>query len=117
MNNCSDSFLLGSEMPVETVDDGVRRQILGFDDSIMMVRVEFDEGGEGYIHSHPHSQVTYVERGEFEVTIDGKARLLKAGDAFRVPNHADHGAVCKKAGVLIDVFSPVREDFLTDGQQ
>lgn len=116
MNNASESFLRGSAMPKETVDEGVTRQILGFDDSIMMVRVEFDEGGVGYVHSHPHSQVTYVESGEFEVTIDGEARLLAAGDAFRVPNDVDHGAVCRKSGVLIDVFSPVREDFLKEGE-
>ena len=112
MKNCSDSFLTGAKAPKEVVDEGVRRQILGFDESIMMVRVEFEEGGIGYV---PHSQVTYVESGEFEVTIDGEVRLLAAGDAFRVPNDADHGAVCKKTGVLIDVFSPLREDFLEEG--
>ncbi|MBT8068508.1 MAG: cupin domain-containing protein [Gammaproteobacteria bacterium] len=78
----------------------------------MMVRVEFDAGAVGAVHAHPHTQVTYVESGEFDVIIDGVETRLGPGDSFFVAPNLDHGAVCRKAGVLIDVFSPVREDFL-----
>ena len=47
-----------------------------------------------------------------KLTIDGKTQTLKGGDAFYIPPHAMHGAVCTEAGVLIDVFSPIREDFM-----
>jgi quercetin dioxygenase-like cupin family protein len=53
-----------------------------------------------------------VESGVFEVEIDGEKRELSAGDAFYIPPHLLHGAICKEAGVLIDVFSPMREDFV-----
>ena len=56
--------------------------------------------------------MSYVESGAFEATIDGETKTLRAGDSFYVAPHKSHGAVCKKAGVLIDIFSPVREDFL-----
>ena len=77
-----------------------------------MARVEFEAGAEGYVHAHPHSQVAYVESGEFDVFIDGVTKRLGAGDCFYIYPNVDHGAVCIKAGVLLDVFSPVREDFL-----
>lgn len=114
MKRQSKPFLIGNRVPRESVGEGLTRQLLGFDDSILMARVEFDAGAIGAVHSHPHSQATYVESGEFDVIIDGVETRLGPGDSFYVEPHADHGAVCRKAGVLIDVFSPVREDFLDE---
>ena len=104
--------MFGDQTPKESVGEGLKRQLFGFDDAILMARVEFDEGAVGEVHAHPHSQVTYVESGEFDVYIDGVENRLGPGDSFYIEPHHDHGAVCRKAGVLIDVFSPVREDFL-----
>jgi len=96
----------------EAVDDGITRQFLGYNGDIMMVRVWFDQGAVGQLHSHYHSQVSYVESGTFDVTVGDETHTLKAGDSFFIPPHVEHGAVCREAGVLLDVFSPVREDFL-----
>jgi quercetin dioxygenase-like cupin family protein len=52
-----------------------------------------------------------VESGIFEVEIDGHKKILTTGDAYYIPPHVLHGCVCLEAGVLIDVFSPMREDF------
>jgi len=82
----------------------------------MMLRVEFEAGAVGYVHSHPHSQASYVESGEFDVFIDDVEKRLGPGDSFFVRPNLEHGAVCHKAGVLLDVFSPVREDFLNEDQ-
>jgi quercetin dioxygenase-like cupin family protein len=110
----SESFLSASSVLKEDMGGGIVRQILGYDPSIMMVRVEFDKGAVGDVHSHIHSQIAYVESGEFEVFIDGETRRLGPGDSFYAPPNRDHGVVCLKPGVLIDVFSPMREDFLDD---
>lgn len=112
MTQQSKAFLFGSEMPVEEVENGIQRQILGYNDEIMMVKASFPSGSEGYVHSHRHSQVTYVESGVFEVNINGEIKTLKAGDSFFIEPHIDHGAICTEAGSLIDVFSPKRDDFL-----
>jgi len=112
----SEAFIRGEATPAEEVGDGIKRQFCGYDDSIMMVRVEFEVGAVGEVHSHPHSQASYVESGEFDVFIDGVEKRLGAGDSFFIKPNLDHGAVCRKAGVLLDVFSPVREDFLTKEQ-
>ncbi|MEM7701578.1 MAG: cupin domain-containing protein [Pseudomonadota bacterium] len=108
----SPPFVLASKTPKEYLGDGISRQILGYGPEVMIVRVWFERGAVGIVHSHPHSQSTYVESGVFEIFIDGVKRELTAGDSFYVAPNLDHGAVCRVAGVLVDTFSPVRADFL-----
>jgi quercetin dioxygenase-like cupin family protein len=105
-------FVKASESKIQEVDAGVTRQILGHDPQLMMVRVAFTKGAVGAMHSHPHRQVTYVERGAFRATIGGQDTVLKAGDCFLVPPDAVHGVVALEDGALIDVFTPARQDFL-----
>ena len=109
---CSPRFLSASQLATTVAAPGMTRQLLGFDPTLMVARVTFEEGAVGEIHDHPHSQVTYVESGSFEVTIGDETRTLKGGDSFYVPPDVSHGAVCTEPGVLLDVFSPAREDFL-----
>lgn len=96
----------------ETVTDKIQRKIMGYNNEIMMVQVKFDKGGIGVRHEHHHSQTTYVASGKFKVTISNNTEILSAGDGFYIPPHVYHGAVCLEDGILIDVFSPAREDFL-----
>lgn len=107
----SEVFLKGEELPWESAGPGVRRQLMGYDDSILMARVAFEKGGVGPVHQHFHAQVTYVVSGRFELQVAGEKKILEAGDGFYIPPNTDHSAVCLQAGELIDVFSPVREDF------
>lgn len=111
----SASFVLGALSCKETVEPGIERQFLGFNNQLMAVRVWFDKGAVGQLHAHPHTQVSYVESGRFKVTVGGEEKALKAGDSFFVAPGTQHGAVCLEKGVLIDMFSPVREDFLPQG--
>lgn len=85
---------------------------MAYDEQVMLVRVEFEKGGIGTLHQHLQVQITNVESGVFEIEIGGEKKILKAGDAFYVPSNSIHGAVCLEAGVLIDIFSPMRDDFL-----
>lgn len=105
-------YWIDEETPWEEVQPGLSRQIMGYDGKIMLVKAKFETGAEGYLHKHYHSQVTYVESGEFEMTIGDDVRIIKRGDSYYIPPHVMHGCVCKKPGILIDVFSPAREDFL-----
>ncbi|MDZ7330851.1 MAG: cupin domain-containing protein [candidate division KSB1 bacterium] len=100
------------EVPVEEVLPGMRRQILGYDTDLMLVRVTFDRDVIAPWHSHPHQQVSYIESGAFEVEIGDQKELLRAGDSFVIPSHIGHSAKCIEPGVIIDTFSPAREDFL-----
>lgn len=107
----SKEIFFENEVEWEQVGEGISRQILGHDEKILMVKVKFDQGGIGAVHDHFHSQVTYVVSGKFELELEGKKTILKAGDSFYIPPNARHGAVCLASGELIDVFSPIREDF------
>ena len=111
----SPRFVASAEQPWEELGGGIRRQLLGHDGALMMVRVRFDAGAVGALHHHPHRQATLVESGRFEVEIAGERRVLRAGDGFFVPPDVEHGVAALEAGVLADVFAPAREDFLKGG--
>jgi quercetin dioxygenase-like cupin family protein len=105
-------FIKDEDIAWEQVGDGIKRKIMAYDERLMVVKVAFEKGGIGTVHQHHHTQITHVESGVFEVEIDGDKKILKSGDAFFIPTNIWHGAVCIEAGVLIDVFSPMREDFI-----
>ena len=107
-------FFFSNETPWESLDEKLQRQIMGYDEHIMLVKVAFKTGGVGQMHQHPHSQVTYVESGAFEMTIGDQKHIIRQGDSYYVPPHVMHGCTCVEDGMLIDVFSPHREDFLQD---
>ena len=96
----------------EDLGDGISRQLMGWDNKIMMVKVKFKKGAVGAEHKHPHVQTTYCVSGKFEFTIDGEGVIIEPGDGLYVAPDLLHGALCLEPGILIDVFSPAREDFL-----
>lgn len=97
----------------EELEPKIKRQIVSYDDHIMMVHVLFEKGGVGAMHHHPHSQVTHIASGTFSVTIGDETKELTKGDCFFIPSNITHGVTCLESGMLIDVFSPMREDFIT----
>lgn len=105
-------FINSGNIELEDVGGGLKRKILGYDNDIMMVYVEFEKRGIGSVHKHPHRQVSYVAKGKFEVQIANDKQVLKEGDCFYIPPNTEHGAVCLEEGILIDVFNPHREDFI-----
>lgn len=112
MTQQSENFIFEAETAWEDAGAGVERQILGYNDNIMMVKVKFDKGEVGAPHSHPHSQVTYVASGVFEFTVGDVTKIVKAGDALYKQPNIEHGCVCLEEGILIDCFNPMRDTFL-----
>ena len=90
---------------------GTRRRILADAPQLMLVEFEFQDGGVGELHSHPHVQATYVASGEFEFSVGGETRVLSKGQSLIVESGVVHGCIAKKGGSLIDSFAPGREDF------
>ena len=109
----SKNFQFEQNEPWEDLGNGIKRQVFGYDENIMLVKVQFEAGAIGELHSHAHAQVTYVENGVFKMTIDGEEKIICKGDGYYVHPNAIHGCVCMEPGMLIDVFSPLREDFLS----
>ena len=99
--------------PVVETGPGVTRQVLAESPEMMTVCFRFyAEGAEGALHSHPHVQSTFVQSGRYRFSIDGREFEVGPGDAFVIPSNAVHGCVCLEPGVLIDGFTPRRDDFL-----
>lgn len=113
MNVTSSNLYVEAEhIARETMGEGVERILLGYDSDLMMTHVTFKKGSVGAIHRHPHRQVSYIERGSFEVFIGSEKKVLKAGDCYFIPPDIDHGVVALEDGSLVDVFTPARADFL-----
>jgi len=108
----SDVFQISNELRWEDTEPGVKRQIMGYDGQLMMVKVMFEKGTVAKTHSHYHSQASCILSGKFEVTIGGEKTILSAGDGFYVAPDTIHGVVCLEAGTIIDTFSPMRASFI-----
>lgn len=91
---------------------GVVRKVLAFCDELMCVENVFEAGAIGAMHHHPHTQITYVASGRFRFTIGDETREVKAGDTLLKQDDIVHGCQCLEAGILVDFFTPMREDFI-----
>lgn len=99
-------------IPVEQIADGIERQMI-WGDRLMVCRLRFAPHVITPIHAHPHEQITMVESGRVRFTIEGAERLSSAGDVLHFPSQCRHGAtMLDDEVVLIDIFSPVRQEFL-----
>jgi len=107
-----EAFIHSKEIDWEQTGKEVERKILGYDDEVMMVAVKFAEGAVGAPHHHIHRQISYVASGRFEVTINDVKKILEKGDCFFVAPDLVHGVVALEEGILVDVFTPARQDFL-----
>lgn len=106
------AFVIGDAPRWIELGGGQRRKIRAYNDNVMLVEVGFDTGAVGAAHSHPHTQISYVLDGEFTYTIEGVTRPMKKGDSIVVDGGRVHGCTCVKAGTLLDIFTPMREDFV-----
>jgi quercetin dioxygenase-like cupin family protein len=97
---------------VQSGGEGITRRVLAYSDVLMCVENTFEKGAIGKLHSHPHTQITYVVSGVFSFTIAGEERIVKAGDTMLKEDGIVHGCTCLEAGILLDIFNPMRADFV-----
>jgi quercetin dioxygenase-like cupin family protein len=106
-------YIHDSDITWEDLGGGLKRKIMSYDENMMMVKVAFESGGVGALHSHFHTQMSYVESGAFDITIGDKTSRLISGDGYFIPPDVVHGALCIEAGMLVDIFTPYRADFVS----
>jgi quercetin dioxygenase-like cupin family protein len=101
-----------NKIPVEQVAKGIERQMVT-GENVMVCRFRFAPFIVTNEHSHPHEQMTLVMQGKVKFIISGEERVVSAGDVLHFPSNNRHGAtMLDEEVVLIDIFSPIREDFL-----
>ena len=97
--------------PVQMAE-GVVRKVLGYGENIMTVEVKLEKGAVVKSHSHIHEQVSYIISGKFQFTIDGETAELSAGDSAYMASNILHSVIAIEEGMVVDSFSPIREDFI-----
>ena len=101
-----------SAVPAEQVAEGVMRQMI-VGDRIMVCRLTIAPLTVTPIHTHMHEQITLVDRGRVDFFVEGQRKTATAGDVLLFPSGIVHGAtMLDEEVVLIDIFSPPREDFI-----
>lgn len=92
-------------------EDGLRRQVMSYSSSMMLVRHRMQKGWVGARHSHPHEQMVYVLSGHLLFQHPGGRFEVRAGDSFLVPGDVEHQASALEDSEVLDVFTPYREDY------
>ncbi|MFN2578188.1 MAG: cupin domain-containing protein [Pyrinomonadaceae bacterium] len=102
-----------STIPVEHTAEGIERQMF-VGKQVMICRFRFAPFLVTPVHRHPHEQMSLVMSGRIRFFVEGEERIASAGDVLHFPPDCLHGAtMMDEEVVLIDVFTPLREDFLT----
>ncbi len=105
------SFVTLAALPVKEIFDGKVRGHYAHLDHMTVGEVHLNANTTVPIHRHPHEQVTYIIDGQFEFTVGDKTTVLKPGMAAIIPGNTPHGGRTLTACRVLDVFSPVREDY------
>lgn len=106
-------IIRNADIEPKQLDRKVTRKVLGTGGSLMMAEVVFKKGGVGEVHAHEaHEQVSYIVKGSFEVVVGAEKKVVTAGDSFYAGLNVPHGVTALEDSVILDVFTPIREDFL-----
>ena len=89
----------------------MQRQVLAYNQNLMLVRHHFLKGWKGTSHSHPHEQLVYVVAGRIQFVAAGKTIELRSGDSVIVKGNVGHQAAALEDSEVLDVFTPYREDY------
>jgi len=96
--------------PVEMLP-GIRRRTLAYGERLMVTQFLISQGTKLPLHSHPHEQISYIVSGELEMQVGGENYHLQPGDSLLLPGGMEHSALALQDVVVIDTFSPPREDY------
>ena len=105
-------WAMHSEIPAEEMSGWKSRRIKAYGEGMMLVENEFAAGDEAAAHSHPHTQIMYVIDGLLEITVGGEKRILGKRDSVYAGPDVVHSVLALEDSVMLDIFSPMRKDFL-----
>lgn len=105
-------YFINSEINPVPAGFRAERKLIAHDGSMMMTEIHFTEGADGAPHDHPHEQISYVVSGEILFRLGKEEMILKPGDSVYIPSSVPHCLRANSDSVVLDVFTPQREDFL-----
>lgn len=92
--------------------DGVKRKTLVYGEKTLLAEFRLAGGKTLPLHSHPQEQTGYLVSGKITMNIEGEQHLFLPGNSWSIPGDVEHGAEILEDSVVVEVFSPVREDYL-----
>ena len=101
-----------SDNGYKQVLDGIRLKTLVYGDKTLIAEFHLEKGAQIPVHSHPHEQTGYLISGRIRLSIGEDTFEAEPGDSWCIPGDVVHRAEFIKDSVAIEVFSPVREDYL-----
>ena len=93
--------------------DGVSFKTLVFGDKTLLAEFRLDHGSTVPRHSHPHEQTGFMVSGKLRFKVEDEVLEVETGDSWCIPGNAEHSVDALEDSVVIEVFSPVREDYLS----
>jgi quercetin dioxygenase-like cupin family protein len=93
-------------------EPGLTRRVGAYNDKLFLAEHVMEKGWVGAKHSHPHEQIVYVVLGHLKVTVGDESFDARAGDSFVVQGGVEHQASAVEPSLVIDVFTPRRDDYL-----
>jgi len=99
-----------SASPVE-MNSGVVRRTLTDGDRLMLIEVTVEKGAVVPMHTHPHEQTGYLISGRVLFELGDEKREIGPGDCWLVPSNVPHQVTALEPCLLVDIFSPPREDY------
>lgn len=100
-----------NDSAMTTPEDGLRRQVMSYSPSMMLVRHRMRKGWVGAKHSHAHEQMVYIVTGHIVFEHPGGRFDAKTGDSFLVAGGVEHQASALEDSEVLDIFTPYREDY------
>jgi len=94
------------------VVDGIKRKTLVYGKNSLMTEFELQKGKVLPMHKHPNEQTGYLVSGQIILIIDGEKFKMSPGDSWCIPGDIEHGAEVLENSIAIEVFCPVRTDYL-----
>jgi len=90
----------------------IRRKIFPPGQQLMSMLVEFKQDGFGPEHAHPHEQLGYVISGKIKMVLGGEEIVVSAGEQVVVPGNVPHSVLALEDTLLLETFTPLRDDLL-----
>ncbi len=98
-------------IPLENMSDIISRKLV-YGERAMLAHVYLKKGAVVPEHHHESEQITWILEGALKFQIDGDEVIVRAGETLVIPSHMPHGAVALEDTVDIDIFAPIRQDWI-----
>ena len=106
-----------NQNPWVDICPGIKRQTITTGATMYQMRAQLDAGSQLPVHQHPQEQIAHVISGRVRFKVGGQAREVGAGESLYLASNVPHGAETLEAAVVIDTFSPPRDDYLARDEE